>query len=199
MAPDADHGMQDADGSSFQIDFRQLWAVVRRNILIIAGVLAIFLVLGLIVTLLTTPKYQASASVQIDQEADRVLSSQTVQPAVGYQDADRFLQTQTDILRSRAMAVRVAQALHLFGSSAFFRSMNAELPEGDTKKAQERQQREATLRLIENNLGIELQRNSRIATISFTSPGRSRGLGMRMHMPPSRIARNETETSAKTW
>ena len=38
----------------------------------------------------------------------------------------------------------------------------------------------------------------RYLPISFTRPGMSRGLGMRMQTPPSRNARKATETSAKT-
>ncbi len=39
---------------------------------------------------------------------------------------------------------------------------------------------------------------NRYLPISFTRPGMSRALGMSTHIPPSRIARNATETSAKT-
>lgn len=162
--------MPATEASGFQIDFRQLWAVVRRNVVIIAGVMITACALGLIITLLTTPKYQATASVQIEQATDRILNTQDVEPAASYQDADRFLQTQTDILRSRAIAIRVAQELNLFGSETFFRAMDAELPAGATPALRERNQREATLTLLKNNLQIDLQRNSRIATISFTSP-----------------------------
>src|SRR3546814_6404339 len=80
--------------------------------------------LPILVTMLMTPRYTAQASMQIDQEADQVLGTdEAVQPAVSYQDADRFLQTQADVLKSRAMAERVAQALGLFADTSFFDKM----------------------------------------------------------------------------
>src|SRR3546814_7481071 len=81
----------------FVIDFRVLWVILRRNMLLIGSIVAAALVLGLVVTMLMTPRYTAQASMQIDQEADQVLGTdEAVQPAVSYQDADRFLQTQAD-------------------------------------------------------------------------------------------------------
>lgn len=165
-----DGGLSNAPGTGLNIDFRQIFAIVRRNIVAIIAVVALAVVIGVIVTLLTTPRYIATASVQIDQVTDRVLNTQDTEPAAAYDDADRFLQTQTDVLRSRAMAIRVAQALHLIGSPQFFRAMKVDLPDGNSPAETERAQKEATIKTIEDNLSIDLQRNSRVSTISFSSP-----------------------------
>ncbi|HEU4612547.1 MAG TPA: polysaccharide biosynthesis tyrosine autokinase, partial [Kofleriaceae bacterium] len=160
--------------SGFEIDFRALWLILKRNMWIIGGVVLAALVLGLVATMLMTPQYTASASVQIDQEADQVLDTQDqVQPAVSYQDADRFLQTQIDVLRSRAMAVRVAQALNLFNDKTFFDRMNVTPPDPDPGVPREQQLRDATLTAISDNLSVSLPRDSRVATISFRSPSAS--------------------------
>jgi capsular exopolysaccharide synthesis family protein len=152
------------------IDFRQLFAIGRRNIVTIIGVIVLALVIGLIFTLLSTPRYVATASVQIDQEAQRILNTEDNASPAAYQDIDRFLQTQTDILDSRAMAIRVAQTLHLIASPQFFRAMKADLPEKDDGSKTQQEQKEATLKLIEDNLSTNLKRNSRVVTISFSSP-----------------------------
>ena len=155
----------------FEIDFRALWLTLRRNLWLIGGIVLAALVLGLIATMLTTPRYTASASIQIDQEADQVLATQDqVQPTVSYQDADRFLQTQVDVLRSRAMAVRVAQALNLFNDSKFFDAMNAAPPKADPGISREQQLRDAVIKAISDNLSIGLPRDSRVVTIVFESP-----------------------------
>src|SRR3546814_2919891 len=105
----------------FEIDFRVLWVILRRNLLLIGSIVAAALVLGLVVTMLMTPRYTAQASMQIDQEADQVMGTdEAVQPAVSYQDAERFLQQKADVVKSRAMAERVAQALGLFADTRFF-------------------------------------------------------------------------------
>src|SRR3546814_17399474 len=59
----------------FEIDFRVLWVILRRNLLLIGSIVAAALVLGLVVTMLMTPRYTAQASMQIDQEADQVLGT----------------------------------------------------------------------------------------------------------------------------
>ena len=66
-----------------------LLALLGRNRLLIAATLATALLGGLIVTLLISPKYVATASIQIDQEADRVLEGAEVQPQAGYTRAIR--------------------------------------------------------------------------------------------------------------
>lgn len=152
-----------------RLDIRALWTTFRRNFLLIAGTIAAALLAALLITLLTTPRYVAQASVQIDQESDRVLASQDVEPATAYQDADRFLQTQVDVLQSRAMAVRVAQALRLFGNAGFYRAMGAK-PSPLSATPDRGAEQEATLALLRNNLTVTLPRNSRVVGIAFESP-----------------------------
>src|SRR3546814_3310001 len=80
---------------------------------------------------------------QIDQEADQVLGTdEAVEPAVSYQDADRFLQTQADVLKSRAMAERVAQALGLFADTSFFDKMALSPPDPEPGIARDKQLRD---------------------------------------------------------
>lgn len=159
--------MTAATGS--RIDVRAIWTALRRNLPLIVGTVAAALIAALIVTLLTTPRYIAQASVQIDQESDRVLSTQDVQPTSAYQDADRFLQTEVDVLQSRAMAIRVAQALKLFGNADFYRAMNAKDSLG-TGRPDPVGEQEKTLGLLSTNLRVNLPRNSRVVAISFESP-----------------------------
>lgn len=155
----------------FDIDFRALWLILKRNIWVVGGIVLAALVLGLVVTMLMTPRYTASASIQIDQEADQVLQSQDqVQPAVGYQDADRFLQTQVDVLKSREMAVRVAQTLNLFNDAKFFDEMNVTPPQLNPGGAHDRQLRDAVIQTVSDNLSVSLPPNSRVVVLSFESP-----------------------------
>lgn len=158
-----------AADATLRIDLTALLALLGRNRLLIAATLATALLGGLIVTLLISPKYVATASIQIDQEADRVLEGAEVQPQAGYADAERFLQTQADVLRSRALAIRVAERLKLFGDAAFFRAMETPLPQEPSTAAGTARIREATLRLLQEHLAVELPRNSRVASVAFES------------------------------
>ena len=148
------------------LDLRVFWAMLRRNLVIIVSAVSLGLALALIATLLATPRYTASSSVQIEQEAQRVFNVEEVEPTASYQDADRFLQTQTDILRSRAMAISVAENLKLFGNARFLESMGA----GDAAQSLDEQgARELTVGLLRDNMEVVLPRNSRVVEITFES------------------------------
>ena len=163
-----DHPGEDA---ALNIDLRDLFYMFRRNLLLIVGAIVVAVLLGIAVSLLMTPKYIATAQVQIDQSADRVLGdSETVQPDVAIQDADRFLQTQIDVLNSRTMALRVARSLNLIGNEEFFAEMNTKLPENTGAVDYNKSLTEATIKLVKDNIAISLPRNSRVVSISFESP-----------------------------
>lgn len=168
-----DHGGRSGNdvGPSFDVAvaLRGLWAAVYRNRLLIASIIVASLLLGVLATMLATPQYQATASVQIDQETTKVLGTEDQQPTAAYQDADRFLQTQVDVLRSRVVAEQVVAELNLAADDRFLTAMGAKLKEirGLSPQAARRQQ---VLAVIADNLSVNLPRNSRVAEISFRSP-----------------------------
>lgn len=150
------------------IDLHKLYSAVRRNRWLILGVVLAAVLLGLVATMLMTPKYTATASIQIDQESARILDSQDVQPAAAYQDADRFLQTQIDVLKSRAMALRVLDSLNMRQNGEFIERMGGKI---DHEKADDQAARDQVLdKLVEDNLSVELPRESRVVSINFESP-----------------------------
>jgi len=150
------------------IDLRYIVATGRANLLLIVAIIGTALALALITTLLDTKRYTASASVQINDQSQRVLGNdvETDQIANNGWDTDRFLQTQVDVLKSRALAERVMKRLRLEGSAAFYTQMEAGKPGPETPPAAVR---EMTLGLLRSNMEAKLPRNSRIATITFES------------------------------
>lgn len=153
------------------LDLRAIWSALYRNRYLIGAVIAAALLIGLAATLLMTRIYQAQVTVQIDQEATRVLGTEDTDTSAAIQDADRFLETQLDVIRSRYLAERVAQDLKLFGNPDFFEAMNADMPEApEGALSLEATRREAVLELLAENQSVSLPRNSRIARISFNSP-----------------------------
>lgn len=167
------YGLEGDDEPSVDIaaTFRQIWAAAYRNRVLIAGIVAGVLALGVLATLLMTPKYQATASVQIDQQATKVLGTEDPEPdAAAYQDADRFLQTQVDVLKSRSLAEQVATSLNLDAGDRFATAMGAkplDRPIGALNL--QKSKHDQVLDLLEKNLDIELTRNSRVVAINFKS------------------------------
>src|SRR5436190_6751402 len=84
---------------------------------VIAAAAAVGLLVGLVSTLLTTPMYQASATIEIDREPMKVLNSDGVQPRET--GGDEFYQTQYGLLRSRTLAERAVTKFNLADNQAF--------------------------------------------------------------------------------
>ncbi|MPS68107.1 MAG: polysaccharide biosynthesis tyrosine autokinase [Novosphingobium sp.] len=154
-----------------QIDLEGLRAALVRHRWLVLLICGAGLLLGLTVTVLTVPTYRAESSIQIDQQASRVLDAPDIEPVQAVQDADRFLQTQTEILRSRALAIRVAETLGLFGGNGFLEAMHVKPLSGamGTLGAGEAH-REQVIAVLRDNLSITLPDGSRVARIAFDSP-----------------------------
>jgi len=160
----ADYEVVDAEESG--IDLRAIWSAIYRNRILIAGVIAFAFAAGVASILLTTPTYRAEATVQIDQQAAKVLSTEDTDPVASGQEADRFLQTQVDIIKSRALEGKVAESLKLANNPDFLKAMGARPP---SEPIDPKVEHEQVLSLLGNNLTVDLPRNSRIVGISFDS------------------------------
>lgn len=143
------------------IDLRKIWSAIRRNRLLIAAIVAVSLLLGVLSLFLMDPTYRATASIEINNQPLKVLGTEDFQPVNGQQEADRLLQTQIDILKSRELATRVADGLNLAAGDRF---LNAQ---GVTPKPEIR--REQVIEALRENLVVTLPRNSRVVPVHFDS------------------------------
>lgn len=151
------------------LDLRYILAAVRSNMWLIAAIIAAAFALALVATLLQTKRYTAATTIQINDSSGRILSNQDSpgdEQSNNYYDTDRFLKTQTDIIRSRGLALRVAQKLKLVGNPAFYRSQEVPLPD---KAITAEDQRTGAIEILRGNLTIDLPRDSRIITLRFES------------------------------
>jgi len=155
------------------LDLAKYIGIALKHRFLIAGAVLAALLIGLAVTLLTTPIYTASATLQIDRQAAQVLGEAgDIAPRENAAQAEEFFQTQYGLLRSRSLAERVVDSLGLATSDSFLEQMNAEPTEAEGATAQQRarQRRERVLRLVQRNLSVSPVRGSRLVTISFDSP-----------------------------
>jgi len=159
-------------GPSFDFNLRQIYLAVRRNSIWLAAIVVAFVVLGVAITMLITPKYTTSAKVMVEQTSPEIIKGGDVNPEADNWDADRFLQTQLDIIRSKALAIRVVRQAKLANDSRFYQALGADIP--DTVQAGVRQQtvavreRQATDLLLKA-LSTNLPMNSRVVEIGFTT------------------------------
>ncbi|MBX7540055.1 GumC family protein [Qipengyuania sphaerica] len=147
---------------------RHVLAAIRRNLWLALAIVGAALALAIVATMLDTPRYAATSSVQINDQSDEVLGADfetQIAPPSDW-DTERFLNTQLDVLRSRALAERVADALSLANDERFFASL--EIPTSQVTGT-DAQNRAWVISLLRDNMDVELRRSTRIALITFTS------------------------------
>ena len=150
----------------------EYWRLAVKHRLLILGSLLAAVVIGIAATLLMTPIYVSSVTLQIDREAARVLNVDEVQPRESMIQGEEFFQTQYGLLRSRSLAERVVDSLGLASSDVFLEQMGVDIPRrGEGTAAQQAaRRRELVLETIEDNLGVSPVRGSRLVTVTFESP-----------------------------
>lgn len=157
----------------------QYLSIVRRRKWIILGAIAAALMVGLVITLLMTPQYTSTATLEIQRETRNFTMVEGVEgdsPATAAMDQE-FYQTQYGLLRAKSLADRVATSMRLFDSAEFFEMFNSD--EADQWFENGRLRVEASTRaervreagdLLLEHLSVTPQRMSRLVAISFTSP-----------------------------
>ncbi|MGN7161595.1 GumC family protein [Sphingomonas sp. SAFR-052] len=155
---------------------RQYLRIALRWRYVILGAMVACVVLGLIVTLLMTPKYTATATIEISRESSQVTNIQSVERETSLADQE-FYQTQYGLLQSRSISERVANQLQLIDDPKFyelfavsrdepaFKIVNGRYPSNG--RADRQRIAGEILRL---NLSVEPTRLSRLVDIHFTSP-----------------------------
>jgi succinoglycan biosynthesis transport protein ExoP len=156
--------------------FQQYWGIALRWRWVIIGVTALWILIGLIATLLMTPQYTAGATIEISRESDKVVGFQGVEREASVADQE-FYQTQYGLLSARSLAERVASELRLVDDPAFFEMFDIPADDPGFEMAAnryraegraERQRRAGEVLL--KNVSIDPARLSRLVEIRFTSP-----------------------------
>ena len=151
---------------------RHALAAVRRNIWLIAAIMVLAVVAAVILTMLQTPRYTAMATVEINEQAAQVLGEDLAAEVDTYNwDTELFLNTQMEILKSRALSERVVERLDLASSERFFDAMEAP----DLVERPESERHSSVVAMVRDNFRVELPSRTRIAELYFTStdPGLS--------------------------
>lgn len=155
---------------------RQYLRIALRWRYVLLGAMAGCLILGLIATLLMTPQYTATSTIEISRESDKVTDIQGVERETSVADQE-FYQTQYGLLESRSLSERVAAQLRLVDDPKFFAMFDEELDEPAFRQVNGRyaaagrvaRQRVAGEVLL-RHLSIAPTRLSRLVDIHFTSP-----------------------------
>lgn len=105
----------------------QLWLIVLRRKFVIAPILILFVIGGLVATLLMTPEYTGIARLEISRNKENVTNLGELQQEDSGPDLE-FYQTQYALLEARTLAERVANHLKLTEDQRFLDAFNLERP-----------------------------------------------------------------------
>jgi polysaccharide biosynthesis transport protein len=169
----------DSEFAEKEVDLLEYWRVIAKRKWTVLSAFAIVVLTGVMVTMLTTPIYRATATVQIERQASGVVNVPGIQSAELVYDPE-FYETQFQLLRSRTMAEKVAADLDpdepvfaVMGSPSplgklmytvlGFSRAGQSTPDLETRRKQ-------LVGLVQNGLSIEPVKNSRLARIHFDSP-----------------------------
>ena len=170
-----------------EIDLLAYWRILVKRRWLVLGVLGTVVAIALLVTLMMPPIYRATATLQIDREAVQIMQVEGITNAEGASTPD-FLTTQYELLRSRALAERVANELQIDGrmverlnaNAWWTRATDALRPRTDTgggdadvetavaEDAPDADLGQATA-LVRRGLTVEPVRNSRLVRVHFDS------------------------------
>jgi polysaccharide biosynthesis transport protein len=154
----------------------QAISTLRRRKWVVLSAIVACLLGGLLITLLMTPRYTATATLEIQREDRAFTGVDTAQSKAPYMDQE-FYETQYGLLRSEALARRVATKLRAYDDPAFFAALEPGLASQwfdgkrvrSTAPAREDRIRAAGSLLLKN-FSLDPQRLSRLIVIRFSSP-----------------------------
>src|SRR5690606_39002497 len=172
-------------GDEDEIDLLAYWRILVKRKWLVLGVLGAVVALALVATLMMPPIYRATAVLQIDRESVQILQVEGVGNAEAA--APDFLTTQYELLKSRALAERVANELaidadtveRLDSTTWRQRATSALRPEPANAASAEEEAVEAegdamadlgqAVGIVRSGLTVEPVRNSRLVRLHFDS------------------------------
>ncbi len=192
-----DSGMDEAPGD-FGIDLREYLRIANKHKRLIIGVVAAFLVLGLLRTLMQTPLYSSSVRLQIEKSGTKVVQAgEVMQSESGSRD---FLRTQYEVLKSRAVAGRAVSALKLGDDADFLKPrgfsilslLRVMLQSGSPQQdeADKSSLAKSAVNIVLDNRLVKPVSGSRLVDIVYTDPAPARAQRVAMAMADAYISSN---------
>ena len=153
----------------------QYWEIARRHLWLILSIVGVALVAGIVITLLVTPRYTATARIEIQREQANVGNVQTLQPEQNGQNLE-FYQTQYSLLNARSLAERVAKKLRLAQNQQFLEIHDLEggLFASGSKRTPSRQElrkrEDQVIDALLDSISISPVRGSALVDVAYISP-----------------------------
>jgi capsular exopolysaccharide synthesis family protein len=154
-----------------RIDVAWLRGALFRQRWLIAAVVALAMIAGVVMTLLTPPTYAAIATVRISPFSNQIVEGQDIAASiVSASEIDSYMITQTEIVQSRNLAEQVARTLDLGKRAAL---LGAEVDQSRPANRSDEQWSEDKVKMaagiLQGSVSAESPNNSQIIAISVQS------------------------------
>ena len=136
----------------------EIWRVIAKWWWLIAAVIIACEVAAVIASLMIQPQYAAKSTLEVNLEGVQVVDKMGDIDG-GQRNEREFLNTQAELLRSRAIAERVARGLNVANNAALF-DLNTD------RAAREAQ----AVGMVQSSVTVEPVRDSRLIEITAVSP-----------------------------
>lgn len=162
----------DQPESSPLIDVAWLRGAIFRQRWLVIAALAVAVLGGIVVTMLSTPVYEATATVRLSPRSNYIVEGEDVaRENIGANEVDDYLVTQVEIIKSRNLAETVARELDLGTRSAVLGpdAEKARPPRLTDEQWEAAKIQQAAL-VLQGGVSAEVIRMSTIIGISYSSP-----------------------------
>ena len=173
-------GSADPRERAMSASLLHMWNIVVKWRWPIVAMATLGVCAGVIATLITTPIYRASTTIQIDNEPPKVQAVAGGPSYSSWEDPEKFALTQYELLRSRTLAERVVQNDNLADDDALLHPPETKpfwsgllhpnrkpLPPSPASHAA---RMASATSVVMGGLGIDPIRASRLVKITFESP-----------------------------
>lgn len=163
-------GAQPGQGSEGLISLAVLRGLLFRQRSILIGVTTAVLVIGLVITLLTRPQYEAVATVRVDPSGVSIVEGQDLAPQVAVNEMGRYMNTLGEVIKSKRMAYQVVDDLNLASNKDFLGEAFAKgPPQGQKQKQWLNERREAAALMAQGGVSVDIPGDTRLLSIKFSS------------------------------
>ena len=148
---------------------QRIWRIVWLNRFLVAGIVALCVIVAVIITLLATPQFTSTTRVQINRIEANVSDVEGVEASSSMLRYEEFYTTQYALLQSQALAERVSRTLNLPEDPEFLQEF--EVPEeSPIISGRPAEANEAVGRLILERIAVSPVRASALIDIELATP-----------------------------
>lgn len=153
------------------VDMPFLRGFLFRQYKVIVGIVSIMLLIGLLITLITNPVYEAETTVRVDPEGNTIIETQDVSPTVSNSQIYQYRETLGEVIESRKLASKVVEIAELHENDVFMEGLlenTSSAPQTSEQLSEDR--KELAAAKLQENVEADIPFENRIVAIRYRGP-----------------------------